>query len=373
MSILTNIQRIKLFASCLFFIPLVALFLSLFLNNHLVMYDSAHFPLNEIKFGKFECNKINNFCNNEWLVNDDGSLTRRGIRTIKFINCSKFDVSWGFYTLTSRIIRLHTDDKEERKKFENDEALFNAMKEEIPFFVVIRENKNRINKGCIKNSILYKFYKLIPVAGDIFVNTRHKATLGISKPVFPFIDGEASISNIVRHYPFSLIFKPLMFITSIIMIFYWINYYSLLKKILPFRKSTNSFALFGILSAIFLFLHVLLLGIDNQTDLIKQSRKIIIVSFILFEILAEFYLAKKLYNCRNILQQYMYKKIILAKIIFVSIIVFATSIILFLITIKDMSSNFNNIVEWNYFTFLLVFYLLSTIAWKKDKSSVTHR
>ena len=93
----------------------------------------------------------------------------------------------------------------------------------------------------------------------------------------------------------------------------------------------------------------------------------------MFEILAEFYLAKKLYNCRNILEQYMYKKIILAKIIFVSIIVFATFIILLLIMIKDMSSNFNNIVEWNYFTFLLVFYLLSAIAWKKDKPPVTHR
>ena len=155
-----------------------------------------------------------------------------------------------------------------------------------------------------------------------------------------------------------------MFITSIIMIFYWANYYSLLKKILPFGKRTNSFTIFGILSAIFLFLHVLFLGIDNQTDLIRQFRRIIIVLFIMFEILAEFYLAKKLYNCRNILEQYMYKKIILAKIIFVSIIVFATFIILLLITIKDMSSNFNNIVEWNYFTLLLVFYLLSAIAWK---------
>ena len=127
------------------------------------------------------------------------------------------------------------------------------------------------------------------------------------------------------------------------------------------------------LSAIFLFLHVLFLGIDNQTDLIRQLRRIIIVSFIMFEILAEFYLAKKLYNCRNILEQYMYKKIILAKIIFVSIIVFATFTILLLIAIKDMSSNFNNIVEWNYFTFLLVFYLLSAIAWKKNKPLVTHR
>ena len=254
-----------------------------------------------------------------------------------------------------------------------EEAIINAVKEEMPFFIIIRENKNEINKSCIKNSILYKFYKLIPVAGDIFVNTKRKAVIGISEEVFPFIDGKSSISNIVRRYPFNIIFKPLMFITSIIMIFYWINYDSLLKKILPFRKRTNSFTLFGILSAIFLFLHVLFLGIDNQTDLIRQFRKIIIVSFIMFEILAEFYLAKKLYNCRNILEQYMYKKIILAKIIFVSIIVFATLTILLLITIKDMSSNFNNIAEWNYFTLLLVFYLLSAIAWKKDKPPVTHR
>ena len=352
MSILINIQRIKIIASCLFFIPLVALFFSLFLNNHLIVYDPHPFPISKIKFGKFECNKINNFCNYKWLlVNNDSTFNGK---TRKFTNCSKFKYDHGFYTSI----------KENRVIME-EKAIINAVKEEMPFFVIIRENKNEINKGCIKNSILYKFYELIPVAGDIFVNTKRKSVLGISEPVFPFIDGKTSISNIVRRYPFNIIFKPLMFITSIIMIFYWINYDSLLKKILPFRKRTNSFTLFGILSAIFLFLHVLFLGIDNQTDLIRQFRKIIIVSFIMFEILAEFYLAKKLYNSLNILEQYMYKKIILAKIIFVSIIVFATFIILLLITIKDMSSNFNNIVEWNYFTLLLVFYLLSAIAWKK--------
>ena len=360
MSILINIQRIKIIASCLFFIPLVALFFSLFLNNHLVVYDSIYFPINKMKFGKFECNKINNFCDNKWLLNDDGSLSDRDMKNKKFTNCNKFKFSHGFYTLT-------------KGKLMDGDAVINAVREEMPFFVIIKEIKNEIETHCIKNSILYKFYKLIPVAGDIFVNTKRKTTLGISQVVFPFIDGKSSISNIVRRYPFSLIFKPLMFITSIIMIFYWANYYSLLKKILPFGKRTNSFTIFGILSAIFLFLHVLFLGIDNQTDLIRQFRKIIIVSFIIFEILAEFYLAKKLYNCRNILQQYMYKKIILAKIIFVSIIVFATFIILFLLAIKDMGSNFNNIAEWNYFTFLLVFYLLSAIAWKKDKSPVTHR
>ena len=210
------------------------------------------------------------------------------------------------------------------------------------------------------------------MAGDIFLETKRKAILGISQTVFPFIDGKASISNIVRHYPSNIVFKPLMFITSIIMFFYWINYNSFLNKVLPFKKRVNSFTLFGILSAIFIFLHILFLGMENQTDFIRQIRRIIIVSFILFEVLAEVYLAKKLYNFRNILEQYMYKKIILAKIIFVSIIVFATVIILFLITIKDMDGSFNNIVEWNYFTFLLIFYLLSAIAWKKNIHPVTH-
>ena len=44
----------------------------------------------------------------EWLTKNLIPLRLSG--TIKFINCSKFDVSWGFYTLTSRIIRLHTDE-----------------------------------------------------------------------------------------------------------------------------------------------------------------------------------------------------------------------------------------------------------------------
>ena len=81
MSILTNIQRIKIIASCLFFIPLVALFFSLFLNNHLLVYDAHDFPISKIKFGKFECNKINDFCNNKSLVNDDGSLSDRALKT----------------------------------------------------------------------------------------------------------------------------------------------------------------------------------------------------------------------------------------------------------------------------------------------------
>ena len=136
-------------------------------------------------------------------------------------------------------------------------------------------------------------------------------------------------------------------------IFYWINYELLFKKVVPSKKKINYFTVYGILSAIFLFLHILFLGIENQNDLIKTVRRVIIVSFIFFEVLAEFYLAKKLFDLQNILEKYMYKKIILTKMIFVRIIIFLTIVILLLLFVKDMGSEFKNMAEWNYFTLIL--------------------
>ena len=122
MSILINIQRIKIIASCLFFIPLVALFFSLFLNNHLVVYGASSFPISKMKFGELECNKINNFCNYKWLLykyNPPSGKTRN------ITDCNKFKFYWNFYTLVKGK-RMIMEKKEE--------AIINAVKEEMPFF-----------------------------------------------------------------------------------------------------------------------------------------------------------------------------------------------------------------------------------------------
>ena len=42
-------------------------------------------------------------------------------------------------------------------------------------------------------------------------------------PTFPYFDGEVSISRTVRDYPLYLIFKPAMFITSFLLVRYWLN------------------------------------------------------------------------------------------------------------------------------------------------------
>ena len=42
-------------------------------------------------------------------------------------------------------------------------------------------------------------------------------------PTFPYFDGGVSISRTVRDFPLYLIFKPAMFMTSYLLIRYWLN------------------------------------------------------------------------------------------------------------------------------------------------------
>ena len=78
------------------------------------------------------------------------------------------------------------------------------------------------------------------------------------------------------------------------MYLYWVNYRHLFIEIL--KSSNNKFVYFGLASAFFLFFHVLLLGVEIDNKIFKLMRKLIIVSFILSEIIAQFYLSIKLFK-----------------------------------------------------------------------------
>ena len=41
--------------------------------------------------------------------------------------------------------------------------------------------------------------------------------------IIPYIDGHSSISRVVRVFPNTLIFKPSMLLTSVLLIIYWVN------------------------------------------------------------------------------------------------------------------------------------------------------
>ena len=78
--------------------------------------------------------------------------------------------------------------------------------------------------------------------------------IGRSGFTVPYLDGSVSISRASRTFPQYLIFKPSMWLTAVLLYYYWKNNNELVNNL----KSTNinyKFKLFGVLSAIFLAIH----------------------------------------------------------------------------------------------------------------------
>ena len=123
--------------------------------------------------------------------------------------------------------------------------------------------------------IITQFHSLFPNQEDIIHNT------------FPYLDGGASISRTARPYPTWLIFKPSMFLTSFLLIKYWIYNRDIIKFFNQDHKYIKRIFYFGIASAIALTIHSIFLGIKFDNDFYKLFRRIILLSFIVFELIAQ--------------------------------------------------------------------------------------
>jgi len=187
--------------------------------------------------------------------------------------------------------------------------------------------------------------------------------IGRSGFSIPYIDGSLSISRASRTFPQYLIFKPAMIFTAIIVYFYWVNNNNLVNKL----KTTNinyKFKTFGILSAIFLAIHSIFLGIKFDIQIYKLMRRVVLLLFIIFEIIAQGILVYHFYKIKNKLEQFINKKVLAMKMILVSIL--ATVAILSLpILIDKGNTQFKHALEWNYFVGVILFYLFSRFFWKR--------
>ena len=187
--------------------------------------------------------------------------------------------------------------------------------------------------------------------------------IGRSGFSIPYIDGSLSISRASRTFPQYLIFKPAMIFTAIIVYFYWVNNNNLVNKL----KTTNinyKFKTFGILSAIFLAIHSIFLGIKFDIQIYKLMRRVVLLLFIIFEIIAQGILVYHFYKIKNKLEKFINKKVLIMKMILVSIL--ATVAILSLPILLDKgNTHFKHALEWNYFVGVILFYLFSRFFWRR--------
>ena len=185
-------------------------------------------------------------------------------------------------------------------------------------------------------------------------------------PTFPYLDGGVSISRTVRNFPMNLLFKPAMFITSYFLIQYWLS----TKKIINFfekdYKDTKKIIFFGVGSAILLTIHAIFLGVKFEYDIYKLFRRVVMLSFIIFELIAQAYLIKFLYNAKKDLKNYI--NIIYLKIKRVLITILITVSIISLPFLPFDNFKFlKHGLEWNVFLGVIIFYFLTHLMWKKTK------
>jgi len=218
----------------------------------------------------------------------------------------------------------------------------------VPFFAV---------NACL--ILITQFHQLFPNQEDIILNT------------FPYLDGGASISRTARPYPSWLIFKPAMFLTSFLLIKYWLYNKQIIEFFNQGHKHLNKIIFFGIASAVALTVHSIFLGIKFDNDLYKLFRRVVMLSFIIFEIVAQAYLVAIFYSFKDKLAGYINDIYLKLKIILVSLLIIVAIISIPIISLPGNNfMGFNlkflkHALEWDYFLGVILFYMLTFLMWKK--------
>ncbi len=352
-----QIDRLRKISLYLFIFTNIAIFGTLFTHNILTSskYLYNYTPLSNQNLQNIDCNEDNNFCYGYSYKTQSKKLDECSINFIYDI----FNINEIGFAEKDQI-KFHTLLFDENKKIKPEYKNYNI-------FISFKE-KDKKNSSCIRNYPKSHFvYKIFPQFNNLIINTKLNPNYfdPTGKKVNPFFYGETSISNIAKRYPLYLIFKPFLYIASLLMIIYWIY---TKKIILSFNKSDKiqTYYILGILSGVFLFFHVLFLGSEIENELFIKLRRYIIAFFILFELMAQFFLIKKLFSIKKIINNFVRDFILKLKWFFVMFFLVSTFIIIGILIIYDLPKEVDYIIEWNYFVILSFYYFLTFYLWKKN-------
>ena len=207
--------------------------------------------------------------------------------------------------------------------------------------------------------LVTQFHSLFPNQTEILHNT------------FPYFDGGASISRTARPYPSWLVFKPAMFLTSYLLIRYWLFHKDIIKYFEVDHKNLKKIVFFGIASAVALTVHSIFLGIKFDNDLYKLFRRVIMLSFIVFEIVAQAYLVTTFWSFKEKLKNHINPIVLNLKIILVSILILVAVVSIPIVSLPGddffgiQLKFLKHALEWDYFIGVITFYLLTFFMWKK--------
>ena len=183
--------------------------------------------------------------------------------------------------------------------------------------------------------------------------------LNLVTACIPNIEGCTSISRAGRYVPVKYFFKPMMFLYAIFLFLFWYNFLEKIKTISVSEKKLPWFATFSIL---FLILYIVFLG---EGKIYEFFRRIGIYIYIFFTVIIQFLISKKLYLIKQKIKKIYNIKFIKVNYFLTLFLVIFGIILLPILLIKiDNFPEIKNIISWNYFFLIQLYFLFSLFSFK---------
>ena len=183
------------------------------------------------------------------------------------------------------------------------------------------------------------------------------ANLNLVNWCFPNIDGCSSISRAGRYFPVKFFFKPLMFIYAIFLSIFWKKLYDTLRK--EHISISKLYLLTALCSVLFLVLYIIFLG---EGKYYRFFRQVGIFIFIFFTVLSQILYSIKLKKLSCFNYKLKNKQSFYAICIGVIGLFLLPFVIFEIVEIK----NFKNIVSWNYFFLMQIYFLIIFFGLRKN-------
>ena len=176
----------------------------------------------------------------------------------------------------------------------------------------------------------------------------------------PNFDGCTSISRVGRYEPVKYFFKPMMFLYCFFLSLYWFYLFKILKS---YKIESKFLYLIAFLSIIFLTLYITFLG---ESKIYSFFKRIGIYMYILLIVLSQFWESKLLITHLKKIEKFFSYKYLKLKYILSSFLIISGLALLPVLMIKiDNFPGIKNIISWNYFLMVQIYFYLVFLSFKK--------
>ena len=184
--------------------------------------------------------------------------------------------------------------------------------------------------------------------------------LNLVATCIPNFEGCTSISRAGRYEPVKFFFKPMMFFYAIFIFFFW---NILLKEINNTKIETKNLVILTYITVIFLCLYITFLG---ESKVYSFFKRIGIYFYILSIVLLQFSSNRILIKNEKKLSKFFNYKIVHFNYYLSSFLVISGLILLPILIIKiEDFPQIKNIISWNYFLLIQLFFLFYFFSQKK--------